>query len=236
MKKLCMLATAFVLGTASTAFAQLITSTTTVSERTIAQEKKEFRLDRPRYQGELNIGYATGGKLNIGGGDLGGDFEGKIKTDFSRPMIETVHGVRINQYAFAGVGFGAHYAYGNMLDSEYEASLDGEAGKWNTMLIPLFLNLKGYYPVTDTFAPYLSLSFGTSFCVCSDLDQSESGYESKLKGGYYGEYGLGFNYKKLNFGFGLVHQGMKVTETDGGSSDDVKMKVNSFYLKIGLNF
>jgi len=236
MKKLCMLATAFIVGTAHAAFAQLITSTTTVSERTIAQEeKKETRLDRPRYQGELNIGYATGGKLNLGNG---GDFEGKVKTDFSRPMIETVHGVRINQYAFAGVGLGAHYAYGNMLDSEYEASIDGEAGKWNTLLIPLFLNLKGYYPVTDTFAPYVSLSFGTSFCACSDLDQSESDYESKLKGGYYGEYGLGFNYKKLNFGFGLVHQGMKVTETeyDGGPSDNVKMKINSFYLKIGLKF
>ena len=49
-----------------------------------------------RYQGGFNFGYATGGQLKFDDGD-------KEKTDFSRPYIETVHGVcMLNDYLFVG--------------------------------------------------------------------------------------------------------------------------------------
>lgn len=183
------------------------------------------------YQGELNIGYAVSGKIQLT--DEDGDME-KFKSDYSRPLIETIHGVRITKYGFVGVGAAVQYAFGK-LDADEE-----DSEKWNTMMIPLFLNLKGYYPVTDDFAPYISLSFGSSICAMSGLDESKSGmgysYDYKLKGGFYGEYGIGFNYKRLNFGLGLQHQTMKLVYTKGSYSDEEKWSSNSFYVKVGLTF
>ncbi|MDE6862233.1 MAG: porin family protein [Alistipes sp.] len=179
------------------------------------------------YQGELNWGYSVSGKVKLT--DEDGDIE-KFKTDYSHPMIETVHGVRITKYAFVGAGVALNYAFGKF-DAEEENS-----EKWNTLMLPIFINLKGYYPVNDNFAPYISLSFGSSICAMSNADQSGSNYDYKMKGGFYGEYGVGFNYKRFNFGLGLQHQTMKLSGTYGNYSDEEKWSVNSFYVKLGLTF
>lgn len=55
------------------------------------------------YEGELNIGYGTGGTLKADGESE--------DAKYTRPFIETVHGVRITPYAFAGLGIGFQYAY-----------------------------------------------------------------------------------------------------------------------------
>lgn len=225
MKKLCIAALALVCGLVP-ARAQLITSTTSISEQTIEKREKKPSSVMVRYQGELNFGYATGGKLKWENG-------GKTKTDFSRPFIETVHGVRITDYAFAGVGFGIQYAYGDInKDSE-------DSDSWDALMIPIFLNLKGSYPVTKDFAPYISLSFGGSICATSSFDDSGEDYgywETKLKGGYYGEYGVGFTYKKFNFGLGLQHYALKLCDTYEGTTEESKAKINSFYVKLGFKF
>ena len=52
----------------------------------------------------------------------------------------------------------------------------------------------------------------------------------------YGEYGLGFNYRRFNFGFGLQHQSIKFSETYDGSTDNEKASINSFFVKVGLKF
>jgi len=225
MKKFLILALAFLCGTATASYAQLITSTTSVAERKI--EKKRRPTDfSVWYQGELNFGFATGGKLNFDGE--------KDNTNYSRPFLETIHGVRIAKYGFVGAGVGIQYAFGKMNpDSEYD-------DKWKTLMIPMFVNLKGYYPVTDDFAPYISISLGGSICATSGYDNSwnehYSTVEQKLKGGFYGEYGVGFNYKKLNFGLGLQHQSMKFTDSYDGDTDEEKASVNSFFVKVGLKF
>lgn len=227
MKKFCILSLALLCGTLTAAHAQLITSTTSISEQTIEKKEKKPVNLMVRYQGELNFGYATGGKLKW---DEGGT---KDKTDFSRPFIETIHGVRITQYAFVGVGVGIQYAYGKM-SPDYD-----DSENWNALMIPVFLNLKGSYPVTKDFAPYISISLGGSFCATSSIDDSGSDYgdwETKLKGGYYGEYGVGFTYRKLNFGLGVQHHTLKFSETYEGRTDDEKAKINSFYVKIGVKF
>ena len=210
---------------------------------------------KARYQGELNLGFATGGKLKM---EVGGQIE-KFATNFSRPLLETVHGVRVGDYLFGGIGLGVQYAYGDQTEG-VDNSL-----KWNTAMMPLFLNLKGYYPVSDNFAPYISLSLGGTAVLASDVNVSEStsvsrpgnenlgidqyhrnsSSETKLKGGFYCDFGVGFTARKFNFGLGLMHQAMKLTQEEwdynnrtGSSSDsaEAKMSVTSFYVKVGLKF
>ncbi len=207
MKKICMLALAFVCGTATASYAQLITSTTSVSEKTI--EKKGRGDVKVWYEGELNLGYGMGGSLK---------YDGESEdAHFARPFIETVHGARITRYAFVGLGAGFQYAY----DEE-----------WEIGLVPVFLNLKGYYPVTEHFAPYVSVDLGYGLGVLGTKNYGgEEGLD--LKGGLYASYGIGLNYKRLNFGFGWQHQSMKFAY-EGESGDS--FGANSFFLKVGLKF
>lgn len=226
MKKLFILIVCGLAAIPSLTFAQKTTVTRINREKTY--ETKEIKV---WYQGELNLGFATGGKLKDEDGD-------KYNTDYSRPFLETVHGVRITRYGFVGVGVGAQYAFGKMYPDEEESD------DWNTLMIPVFLNLKGYYPVSEHFAPYISVSLGNSFCATSNCNNSGSdGYshwEEKLKGGFFGEYGIGFNYKRLNFGLGLQHQTLKYESQYGsryGSEKETYTeKINSFFVKIGLKF
>lgn len=147
------------------------------------------------YQGEFNVGYGFGGTMSGDGGS--------IDANYSRIFVETVHGVRILPYLFTGIGIGAQYAP----DAE-------------TATVPIFLDVKGYYPVTDKFAPYIALDFGYSPVVSGDVD-----------GGAYISYGVGLNYGKLNFGLGWQYQGVHVY-----GYDDLKASINSFFLKVGVKF
>ena len=149
-----------------------------------------------KYRGEVNFGYATGGKLK--------DVVGVLDSDVSRPYIETIHGVSIADYIFVGGGFGVQYYYGK----QYEDGSD----KWNNLTLPIFGNIKGMYPVTDHFKPYISVSLGGTVVATSDLNEKSYGYSTKLKGGFYYDLGIGFQYKKLNFGVGMQHQDLKFEE------------------------
>ena len=224
MKKIMLLLAAALAVAPAASFAQKMTVTNINREKTYQTSTHNVDI---WYEGELNLGFATGGKLKWDDGE-------KDKTNYSRPFISTIHGARSTKYGFVGVGVGVQYAFGKM-DPDYD-----ESDKWNTLMIPVFLNLKGYYPVTEDFAPYISISLGGSICATSSYDDSGMDYgdswERKLKGGFYAEYGLGFNYKRLNFGFGLQHQSMKFKETYGGESSDEKAAVNSFFVKVGLKF
>lgn len=224
MKKIILLLAAAVLA-APVTFAQKLSVTNINREKTYKTSTHTVDI---WYEGELNVGFATGGKLKW---DDGGE---KDKTNYSRPFISTVHGVRITKYGFVGLGAGVQYAFGRIYKD------NPESDNWKTVMIPVFLNLKGYYPVNDNFAPYISVSLGSGICAASSQNDSgsEHGYswESKLKGGFYGEYGVGFNYKRLNFGLGIQHQGMKFTYTEDGDSGEEKVSINSFYVKFGLKF
>ena len=60
-----------------------------------------------------------------------------------RIVFETVHGVRINPYLFAGVGLGINYFYKDIYFSNgwniYELGNSGT-------VLPVFANVKGYLP------------------------------------------------------------------------------------------
>lgn len=224
MKKLILAAVALSMLLVTNANAQIVRGSSSVSSVSTQPRNNKVQKTGVRYQGELNFGYATGGKMNYKYDD---GSTGEEKINFSRPFIETIHGVRfLNDYLFIGAGFGAQYMY----------------GKWNVLSIPIFANIKGYYPVSNNFAPYLSLSLGCSIFACSDWNKSGyssyyGSWEDQHKGGFYCDFGAGFNYKKFNFGFGLQHQGMKFVELYQGDVDEeTKASITSFYVKVGFKF
>ncbi len=201
MKKLFIAAFVLLLS-APCALAQKTTVTNINRERIYKTQEHSVNI---WYEGELNVGYGMNGTIKADGESE--------DAKYGRPFIETVHGVRITKYAFAGVGVGFQYA------------TEPEIG-----MLPVFLDLKGYYPVNDNFAPYVAIDLGFSTGVVGTKDFD--GYGTDLKGGFYASYGIGLNYKRLNFGFGWQHQGLK--EEYEGESDDYS--INSFFVKIGLKF
>lgn len=154
------------------------------SQKSVGDNKKY-----PRYQGEVNLGYALG---------LG-------ENGLDRVVFETIHGSRISKYAFVGLGFGFN-AYKDILSfDKYDGDLETVWG----MTVPVFLDMKGYYPVTDDFAPYIDLGLGCSIGV---LEIEGSGFLANV--------GFGINYKKLNIGMNFQSEN----------------KAKGFAFKLGLVF
>lgn len=205
MKKLFVAAFALLLS-APCALAQKTTVTNINRERVYKTQEHSVNV---WYEGELNVGYGMGGTIKEGGESE--------DAKYGRPFIETVHGVRITKYAFIGAGVGFQYA----CDKE-----------WEVGMMPVFLDLKGYYPVSEHFAPYVAIDLGFSSGVVGTKDfADEEGLD--MKGGFYASYGIGLNFRRLNFGLGWQHQDMKF-EYEGESDDS--FSVNSFFVKIGLKF
>lgn len=193
MKKLIILTvTALSLLFVTNASAQIVRGSSSVSSVSSAQKSKKGPKTGLHYQGELNFGYGLAGKLKEEG------YDEKFDANYSRVFFETVNGVRINPYVFAGVGVGVQYSF-----------------DWENVTLPVFAALRGYYPVTDRFAPYVAVDLGYSPMLNS----------SGSDGGFYAAYGLGLTFGKLNFGFGWQHQTI-----------DDEVKVNSFVVKFGLKF
>ena len=206
MKKLFILIAAAALAAPAASFAQKTTVTRVNREKTYQTSSRSVDI---WYEGELNFGYGMGGTIKEDGESA--------DAKYARPFIETVHGVRITKYAFVGLGLGFQYAYND---------------EWKVGMMPVFLDLKGYYPVTDNFAPYVAIDLGFSSGLVGTKDfMDEPGLD--LKGGFYASYGVGFNYRRLNFGLGWQHQGMKF-KYDGETGDG--FSVNSFFVKLGLKF
>lgn len=147
----------------------------------------------PHYQGEINTGYALG-----------------LDNAADRIIFETIHGVRISKYAFVGVGLG----FNTYKDILVDISLDRrgniksiETG-WG-MAVPVFLDIKGYCPVTKDFAPYIDLGLGCSIGV---MEIEGSGFLANV--------GFGINYKKLNIGMNFQSEN----------------KAKGFVFKLGVKF
>lgn len=147
------------------------------SIRTINRTRKVSSSKYPCYQGEVNLGYGYSPNYLPENGDAE-YYNAEYYNTLSRGTFETVNGVRINPYLFAGIGIG--------IACFYEEA--------DEVLMPVSASLRGYYPVTKRFEPYVALDLGYS-CKLYDLNDYD--------GGFYMAYGIGFNYGKLNFGIGL---------------------------------
>lgn len=93
------------------------------------------------YHGELNVG---------------GSF-GVLGPPINFVSFHTIQGVGITDYASVGVGFGLdmHNEFSELGGSDY-----GFAGMETDLLLPIFLNAKGYLPFAKKNKVYLSLDFG----------------------------------------------------------------------------
>ena len=131
------------------------------SSRRSAADKQQFG-KLPRYQGE--VAFAYGSAVSEGMQDL-----------FPRIVFETVHGVRINPYLFAGVGLGINYFYKDIYFSNgwniYELGNSGT-------VLPVFANVKGYLPVSSKAALNLSWDLGAAIGVGGYFNEGTEFYTS----------------------------------------------------------
>lgn len=211
MKKFIVMAIAAMIALPSATMAQKTTIQRVTREKTYTTQTHKVSV---WYEGDFSVGFAAGGKATISEDG----YSETLKTNLSRPYIETVHGVHITKYAFVGLGVGVQYAYGK-INTEYD-----DSNNWNTLLMPVFLNLKGFYPASDDFAPYITTSLGASPVLMAD-----DTFDSALKGGFFCKVGAGISYRKFLFDFGLMHQNMTLDK-------DEKIGNNSFYVNVGFKF
>ena len=214
----------------------------------------------PRYKGEFNVGYALNGhKLfwDAEYSDSDGEYEferlGYKPTELSRMLFETIHGVEICPYFFIGAGVGLQYYYGRLMSfkelAEPVAELLGSrpSNSWNALMMPIFADIKLMYPVNEDFSPFLNLGLGGTVGCYSSINckQYVSGgeYVQKVRGGFYCDFGAGFQYSAFSLSVGLLHQtfgiGFKYIDYEDGyyfEEEKCSTKINSFYVKLGVNF
>ena len=227
------------------------------------------------YRSEVNIGFAVTGaytKAEISipgvGGDYGTDVGSlyangrassgdRVHSVFSRPFVETIHGLQLFKYLFVGAGVGFQYYCGKLHDFQSYADIAAtiknkskSAKRWNALMMPIFVDVKGFYPIKEDLIPFINLGLGgtASFCSAINFKFEEVGYASnvKMRGGFYCDFGGGVRLKQFNFSIGLQHQTVKVVSkestpaTEFVPSSDVqttlRIKTNAFYLKAGYCF
>lgn len=127
---------------------EVFDNTPAIPKRLLAQYKDSY----PHYQGEVSVGYALGV----------GQISKYINT--SRVVVETVHGVRLSPYAFFGAGVGLNYFYG---------SKSGDKASDGAGVGSVFVNAKGYYPVSKGTSLYLSADLGASVGVWNMPDMAD---------------------------------------------------------------
>ena len=94
--------------------------------------------------------------------------------------IHTIQGLKVSDYFSAGLGLGLDY---------YHAS--------DEFIVPIYLNMKTYFPVSETLAPFVSMDLGYGLDVTELLSGT---------GGLYISPTLGLRYKRLKFQIGYTSQ------------------------------
>lgn len=157
---------------------------------------------KPRYQGEFAFAYGLG----VG--------EASDYLPTNRLVFETVHGVRINQYAFVGLGLAVNYFYKEL---ELYYGYGGYYSESSGIVLPIFLNAKGYLPVTPKFSVYASLDLGAAMGISGYTDGGTEFYTS---------FGPGINFGKAqgvrgDFSIRFQHMGTGM---------------NAILFRVGVNF
>jgi len=220
-----------------------------------------------KYRGEINIGGAFSNKLHIPAQvDNEEYYNFAVYSSMSRPLIETVHGVSLSNYLYVGAGLGLQYYTGEIFGAEDIYSFRSKTTTWDMIAIPIFVNIKGFLPITDKLRPFTTLSFGGTAIANSNgkfiyddtyyEDDYRVGniYSHKIKGGFYCDWGVGIEYKLWSFTVGLQHQRYVQQDIDTDyywdynewdydyeickeiDYDEYKTFSNSLYIKVGIKF
>ncbi len=136
------------------------------------------------------------GEIDFGYSVGVGDFaEGRVN-------LHTVQGAKLCDYFSAGLGLGLDYYH------------DGDE-----LFIPIYLNMKGYYPVNSKLSPFVSLDLGYGIGATDDVSGC---------GGFYWAPQVGVRYDHFKFQFGYVCQRI----SEGGIGADL----GAIQFKIGYVF
>ncbi len=141
-----------------------------------------------KYQGEVDLGYSIG---------VGTFATGRVN-------LHTIQGVRIGKYFSTGLGLG--------LDYYHEFYEQGE------LATPIYLNLKGYLPVSEKVSPYFSFDIGVGIGATEGVSGLSGMYctpaigikagKFKAQLGYnvqrVSESGVGFNANAVQIKVGVV--------------------------------
>lgn len=142
------------------------------------------------YQGEVDLGYSFG----VG------------KRASERVNIHTIQGIKVGKYFSTGIGTGFDFYYD--FDDSSEA------------IVPVYLNLKGYYPVSKNVSPFVSCDVGLGVGVTGDLDNDTGLTVAPAVGVVWGVF-------KAQVGYNM----QKVKNIDLG-----KLSMGSVQVKIGIMF
>ncbi|MBD5214742.1 MAG: hypothetical protein HDS75_07995 [Bacteroidales bacterium] len=141
-----------------------------------------------KYQGEVELGYSFG--------------VGTLATD--RINLHSINGVKVGDYFSAGIGLGLDY-YRELYDK-------GE------LLLPIYVNAKGYVPVNNKVAPFLSVNLGYGIGLTEGLKSCDGMLwaialgvkiqKFKVQLGYtsqrISEHGIGIDMNAVQLGIGIV--------------------------------
>lgn len=120
-----------------------------------------------------------------------------------RVNLHTIHGAKIGNYFSAGLGLGLDYYH------------EGEG----ELIVPIYLNMKGYLPVSEKVSPYLSFDIGVGVGA-SEYVSGFSGLYCMpaigIKAGHF-KAQLGYNVQTL-------------------SEEGISISFNAIQLKLGVVF
>ena len=227
------------------------------------------------YKSEVNVGFAVTGMRSKGvvaspnygdewgpeaGSLYAGDntfITGVVNSIFSRPYIETIHGLQIGKYLFVGAGIGFQYYCGKLKDFQTYADIAAlvkekskAAQRWNALMMPIFVDIKGMYPIKQDLVPFINLGLGgaAAFCSAINYKYEDAGLSAKMRmrGGLYCDFGGGIRWKQLSLSIGLQHQTIKLVDTQKSVATEympsseiktiMKIKTNAFNVKVGVCF
>ena len=151
-----------------------------------------------KYHGEVNIGYSIGvGSVPI-----------------NRVMLNTIQGVKIGDFFSTGLGVGLDW-YRGLYADYWESQGKVDSGE---LVMPLYLNVKGYLPINTNVSPYLTFDVGYGAGVTEGV---------KGFGGLYLTPGVGVCFGKIKAEIGFNIQ--QIVE-------NVKINANAVKLSIGYIF
>ena len=140
---------------------------------------KSYGNKYPKYQGEVSLAYVLG---------FG---------SFDRIAFETVHGARISPYFYTGVGVAVNYFY-DYYYYDYYSAINCYSP---AITLPIFVNFKGYYPISSKSAIYASFDIGASVGVSEETDD--------IRGvAFYTSIGPGIKFGRGDFSIRYQHMGV----------------------------
>jgi hypothetical protein len=154
--------------------------------------------DASRSIGSAKTQVAYHGEVDLGYSIGVGNFSA------GRINLHTIQGVQVGEYFSAGVGIGLDYYH------------DGDGGN---LIMPIYLNVKGYLPVNNTVSPYLSLDLGEGICLSEDI---------KGFSGLYCTPAIGVKVNKFKVQLGYNVQRL--------SDNGVGVNFGAIQLKVGMMF